>query len=69
MMESLEDPYSGRRGVVVSGEYRGLELEILRDVTDTGWHIYLGEWDIWVDTAEDMEEWLDDPSMRISWYS
>lgn len=59
---------------MLSGPYAGRTVEIELDASGTGWHIYLRRrtpeadgkdlWDIWVDTADDMEEWLNDPDLR-----
>ncbi|WP_157041887.1 hypothetical protein [Nitriliruptor alkaliphilus] len=50
------------------GAPAGMYLEVERDQSGAGWHVWLNHehpsrgpsegWDIWADTAEDVLEWL-----------
>lgn len=66
------------RGVLLSGPYEGGTVEVTRDGSDTGWHIWvlpragdapgpLEGWDIWVDEEDDFAEWFSKPEFQVRW--
>ncbi len=68
----------GKLGTVRLGEYAGLRLSVERDPSLTGWHVFIFDdgtnclpgrlpaLDLWAETEEDAQEWLDDYDVEWS---
>lgn len=74
--ESVGIP-EGRVGRARSGRYRGMFVEVERDPSGTGFHIWVLRrhpkegpsegWDIWADAPTDLAEWLGPRQMDVEW--
>lgn len=68
---------AGRLGIARSGEHRGWYIEVERDPSWTGWHIWVSRedprlgpsktWDIWADDEEQVRDWLGVDEMSVEW--
>ena len=66
----------GRIARLGSGRYKGMFVQVEADPSG-GFHIWLFErhpddgpsagWDIWADTADDVEDWFSDELSSVTW--
>lgn len=71
------DDFSGLVGRVRGTDHRGMFVEVERDVSESGWHIWLlakhpkegpsEGWDIWADTWDDVLEWVGPEHLDVMW--
>ena len=69
--------WSGRVGKLESGEHAGMFVEVEADASGGGFHIWLSSehprggpsagWDIWADTADDVDEWFRTDLIAVRW--
>lgn len=67
----------GRVGRIEGGTHRGMFCRVEEDASQTGFHIWLTErhpaegpspgWDIWADTADDIDDWFVDELLAVRW--
>ena len=70
--------FVGRLGRARHGEHRGWYVEVERDPSNSGWHLWLLDddprvqrpssrgWDIWADDDEQLTSWLSD-RLDVEW--
>lgn len=68
---------TGRIGRARAGEHDGCYVEVERDQSDTGWHIWVLQgdprdgpsdgWDIWADDDDQLQEWLGVGQLNVEW--
>lgn len=62
-------------GRVTSGPHRGMFVQVERDASGTGWHIWLLErwpppaegFDIWADDQAQLDAWLGPDHLAVDW--
>ena len=70
------------RGILTTGPHKGHCIEVTRDRSRAGWHIWVTRcptdddrnddqfpgWDIWMDEDQDLLEWFEDPEFQVRWF-